>query len=60
MATGFDIPHTFIYGEKTLPDNDYDDLVAMGEKVVVVKDAAHPMAWEKPDATAKAIKGIIG
>ena len=60
MATGFDIPHTFIYGERTLPDNDYDDLVAKGENVVVVKDAAHPMAWEKPDATAKAIKGIIG
>lgn len=60
MATSFDLPHTFIYGERTLPDNDYDDLVAMGENVVVVEDAAHPMAWEKPDATAKAIKGIIG
>lgn len=59
MATGFDIPHTFIYGERTLPDNDYDDLVAKGEKVVVVKDAAHPMAWEMPDATAKAVQGII-
>lgn len=51
---------TFIFGEKSLPDNDEKVLSEHGINIEVVKSAGHSMAWENPKGLAKAIKkGIL-
>lgn len=48
-------PKTFIYGEKSLPDDDMPILESHGIKVDIVENAGHSMAWENPQGLAEAI-----
>lgn len=51
---------TFIFGEKSLPDNDEVELARKGINIEVVHGAGHSMSWENPKGLAEAIKnGII-
>ncbi|MGG7178415.1 alpha/beta fold hydrolase [Clostridium paraputrificum] len=51
---------TFIFGEKSLPDNDEIQLERELINIEIVKSAGHSMAWENPKGLAEAIKkGII-
>ncbi|URZ08078.1 alpha/beta fold hydrolase [Clostridium felsineum] len=51
---------TFIFGEKSLPDNDEIELRKHGINIEIVEGAGHSMAWENPKGLAKAIKkGIL-
>lgn len=47
---------TFIFGEKSLPDDDKDELARHGINIEVVENAGHSMAWENPKGLAEAIK----
>lgn len=55
----FDFPKCFIFGEKSLPDKDYEEFLRRKETVEVVKNAGHSMAWENPAALAAAIKNCL-
>lgn len=48
-------PRTFIFGEKSLPDRDLEDLQQNKINIEIVKNAGHSMAWENPEGLAKAI-----
>lgn len=51
---------TFIFGEKSLPDNDEVELERQMINIEIVKSAGHSMAWENPKGLAEAIKkGIL-
>ncbi|WP_242955137.1 hypothetical protein [Clostridium sporogenes] len=51
---------TFIFGEKSLPDDDKIELERRMINVEIVKSAGHSMAWENPKGLAEAIKkGIL-
>lgn len=54
-----DVPKTYIYGSKTLPDPDYDELARNNINIAVVSDAGHSMAWENPEELALVIKKAI-
>jgi pimeloyl-ACP methyl ester carboxylesterase len=54
------IPKTFIFGEKSLPNPDLEILPEHGVKVDIVEHAGHSMAWENPKGLAEAIgKAIV-
>lgn len=51
---------TFIFGEKSLPDDDQIELKRHIINIEIVKSAGHSMAWENPKGLAEAIKkGIL-
>ncbi|EPY6470612.1 alpha/beta fold hydrolase [Clostridium sporogenes] len=51
---------TFIFGEKSLPDDDKIELERQMINIEIVKSAGHSMAWENPKRLAEAIKkGIL-
>ncbi|WP_368490530.1 alpha/beta fold hydrolase [Clostridium sp. BJN0013] len=51
---------TFIFGEKSLPDDDQTELEKHMINIEIVKSAGHSMAWENPKGLAEAIKkGIL-
>lgn len=51
---------TFIFGEKSLPDDDKNELEKQMINIEIVKSAGHSMAWENPKGLAEAIKkGIL-
>ncbi|HIG0361904.1 TPA: alpha/beta fold hydrolase [Clostridium sporogenes] len=51
---------TFIFGEKSLPDDDKIQLERQMINIEIVKSAGHSMAWENPKGLAEAIKkGIL-
>lgn len=49
------IPRTVLFGEHSLPDDDYDALPKLGITVARVVHAGHSMAWETPSGLASAI-----
>lgn len=55
----FEIPKYFIFGEKSLPDADFEKLNEHGVKIEVVPNAGHSMAWENPEGLAQAIKKCL-
>ncbi len=55
----FEFPKYFIFGEKSLPDADYENLREHGVKIEVVPDAGHSMAWENPKGLAQAIEKCL-
>ena len=59
MFYSFDVPKYFIFGEKTLPSPDYEELPKHGIIVKVVKEAGHSMAWENPDGLAEMIASCL-
>ena len=51
---------TFIFGEKSLPNDDEIELEKRMINIEIVKSAGHSMAWENPKGLAEAIKrGIL-
>lgn len=50
---------TFIFGERSLPDDDLEILKQNNIKIEVVKEAGHSMAWENPEGLSKAIANSI-
>jgi pimeloyl-ACP methyl ester carboxylesterase len=50
-----DIPRTYIFGEKSLPDPDWEKLASQGIQVLVVTNAGHGMAWDNPRGVAEAL-----
>ncbi len=53
------IPTSYIFGEYSLPDKDYEELAAAGIHVEVVENAGHSMAWENPAGLAATIANCI-
>ncbi len=49
----------FIFGEKSLPDEDYEELQRHNIHVEIVPDAGHSMAWENPKGLAIAISNCL-
>ena len=49
------IPRAYIFGEKSLPDPDWDALASQGIQVLVVPNAEHGMAWDNPRGVAEAL-----
>lgn len=47
-----------IFGEQSLPDNDYSDVAAMGIETHTLADCGHSMSWENPAALAAALNGF--
>lgn len=55
----FEFPKYFIFGEKSLPDADFENLKEHDVKIEIVPDAGHSMAWENPKGLAQAIKKCL-
>ncbi|MBC2575255.1 alpha/beta fold hydrolase [Peptostreptococcus canis] len=55
----FNFPKYFIFGEKSLPDADFEKLQEHGVIIEVVPNAGHSMAWENPEDFAKVIKRCL-
>ncbi|HEM2757296.1 TPA: alpha/beta hydrolase [Streptococcus suis] len=55
----FEFPKYFIFGEKSLPDVDYENLKEHGVKIEVVPNAGHSMAWENPKGLAQVIEKCL-
>lgn len=49
----------FIFGERSLPDADYEELRRHGIRVETVPSAGHSMAWENPAGLAIAISRCL-
>jgi pimeloyl-ACP methyl ester carboxylesterase len=54
-----DVPRAYIFGEKSLPDPDWDELASQGVQVLVVANAGHGMAWDNPGGVAEALQTAI-
>lgn len=52
-------PVFLLFGEQSLPDNDFDEIRQKGVMVSVIPDAGHSMSWENPSALAKALADCI-
>ena len=50
-----DIARAHNFGEKSLPDPDWDRLASQGIQVLVVANAGHGMAWDNPGGVAEAL-----
>ena len=59
LLYSFEFPKYFIFGEKSLPDDDYVKLKEHNIKIEVVPNAGHSMAWENPHGLAQAIKNCL-
>ncbi len=53
------VPKGFIFGERSLPDADYEELRRHGIRVETVPSAGHSMAWENPAGLAIAISRCL-
>ena len=53
------VPKGFIFGERSLPDADYEELPRHGIRVETVPAAGHSMAWENPAGLAAAISRCL-
>lgn len=49
----------FIFGEKSLPDKDFDILKNHGLEMKIVEKAGHSMAWENPKGLAETIAASL-
>ena len=56
LLYSFEFPKYFIFGEKSLPDDDFEKLKEHNIKIEVVPNTGHSMAWENPHGLAQAIK----
>lgn len=53
------VPKGFIFGERSLPDEDYDVMKQRGVHVETVEQAGHSMAWENPQGLAIAVSRCV-
>jgi pimeloyl-ACP methyl ester carboxylesterase len=49
------IPRAYIFGDRSLPDPDWDILSSHGIQVLTVPNAGHGMAWDNPGGVARAL-----
>ncbi len=49
------IPRTYIFGERSLPDPDWEELANQGIQVLAIPNAGHGMAWDNPEGVTEAI-----
>lgn len=59
LLYSFEFPKYFIFGENSLPDDDFENLKEHNIKIEVVPNAGHSMAWENPHGLAQAIKNCL-
>ena len=52
-------PVTLIFGERSLPDDDVDNLKQKGVAVKIIPAAGHSMSWENPSALAQTLAGCM-
>lgn len=52
-------PRTYLFGERSLPSEDFDRLQQHGIRVAVIPDAGHSMGLENPRALAQAIANSL-
>ncbi|MCM7883857.1 alpha/beta fold hydrolase [Enterobacter sichuanensis] len=52
-------PVTLIFGERSLPDEDVDNLKQKGVAVKIIPAAGHSMSWENPSALAQTLAGCM-
>ena len=48
-----------VFGELSLPDDDFNRLQQKGVALKIIPDAGHSMSWENPSALAQALSGFI-
>lgn len=53
------VQKSFIFGEKSLPDPDVEELQKHGIHIEFVENAGHSMAWGNPSGLAEAITRSI-
>jgi pimeloyl-ACP methyl ester carboxylesterase len=53
------IPRLYIFGERSLPDEDYEVLPSRGVAVAVVQEAGHAMTADNPVAFAEVIENFL-
>jgi pimeloyl-ACP methyl ester carboxylesterase len=53
-------PRPLIFGERSLPDDDFNAMPRLGVAVDVVPDAGHSMATEQPAGLARCIARAVG
>lgn len=54
---GLAASRTLLFGERSLPDPDFEDLPRHGVRVAAIPNAGHSVAWENPSGLARAIEG---
>ena len=52
-------PVMLVFGERSLPDDDFNRLQQNGVAVKIIPDAGHSMSWENPSALAQTLSGFI-
>lgn len=50
-----DKPKTLLFGEQSLPDQDFTQVKSLNIKTEVLPDCGHSMSWENPSALAGAL-----
>ncbi len=53
--TTIQLPKALIFGEDSLPDDDFAAVQAAGISTVVIPNAGHSMSWENPAGLARAL-----
>jgi pimeloyl-ACP methyl ester carboxylesterase len=53
------IPRAYVFGDQSLPDDDYERLPSQGIEVAVVPDAGHGMMWDNPTSFADVLRSIL-
>ena len=59
LLYSYNVPRYFIFGEKTLPSMDFEELSKHNITVKVVKNAEHSMAWENPEELVEVISSCL-
>ena len=59
LLYSYNVPRYFIFGEKTLPSMDFEELPKHNITVKVVKNAGHSMAWENPEELVEVISSCL-
>lgn len=59
LLYGLPVQRGFIFGEESLPDQDYEELKQQGIHVETVLNAGHSMAWDNPQGLSFAISQCL-
>jgi len=59
QLASLEVPRTFLFGAKSLPDPDTERLPSIGVEVRIVPDASHSMLWENPSGYAAAVRDVL-
>ncbi|MEZ4361476.1 MAG: hypothetical protein R3B48_14915 [Kofleriaceae bacterium] len=59
MLLQMSVPRVVLFGERSLPDEDFAKLPSLGVEVASIPRAGHWMAWENPGGLAEAIAKVV-